>query len=104
MSIEAAGVQERDTVAFHFRPERENLIILSNPERISQLLTNLIHNAIKFTDHGSIELAYSVLEAENKLEISITDTGIGIPKEKQEAVFERFFKMNSFSQGTGLGL
>ena len=86
MSIEAAGVQERDTVAFHFRPERENLIILSNP------------------DHGSIELAYSVLEAEKKLEISITDTGIGIPKEKQEAVFERFFKMNSFSQGTGLGL
>lgn len=104
MSIEAAGVQERDTVAFHFRPKRENLIILSNPERISQLLTNLIHNAIKFTDHGSIELAYSVLEAEKKLEISITDTGIGIPKEKQEAVFERFFKMNSFSQGTGLGL
>lgn len=104
MSIEAAGVQERDTVAFHFRPEGENLIILSNPERISQLLTNLIHNAIKFTDHGSIELAYSVLEAEKKLEISITDTGIGIPKEKQEAVFERFFKMNSFSQGTGLGL
>ena len=104
MSIEAAGVQERDTVAFHFRPERENLIILSTPERISQLLTNLIHNAIKFTDHGSIELAYSVLEAEKKLEISITDTGIGIPKEKQEAVFERFFKMNSFSQGTGLGL
>lgn len=104
MSIEAAGVQERDTVAFHFRPERENLIILSNPEHISQLLTNLIHNAIKFTDHGSIELAYSVLEAEKKLEISITDTGIGIPKEKQEAVFERFFKMNSFSQGTGLGL
>lgn len=104
MSIEAAGVQERDTVAFHFRPERENLIILSNPERISQLLTNLIHNAIKFTDHGSIEVTYSVLEAEKKLEISITDTGIGIPKEKQEAVFERFFKMNSFSQGTGLGL
>ena len=64
----------------------------------------MIHNAIKFTDHGSIELAYSVLEAEKKLEISITDTGIGIPKEKQEAVFERFFKMNAFSQGTGLGL
>ena len=47
---------------------------------------------------------YSVLEAEKKLEISVTDTGIGIPKEKQEKVFERFYKMNSFSQGTGLGL
>ena len=79
-------------------------MILSNPERISQLLTNLAHNAIKFTAHGSIELTYSVWEAEKKLEISITDTGIGIPKEKQEEVFERFYKMNSFSQGTGLGL
>mgnify|MGYP002600133984 CR=1 FL=1 len=46
----------------------------------------------------------SLLEAEKKLEISVTDTGIGIPKEKQEKVFERFYKMNSFSQGTGLGL
>lgn len=104
MAIEVACIQKRDTVEFHFKPERESLIIFSNPERISQLLANLIHNAIKFTDHGSIELAYSVLEAEKKLEVSITDTGIGIPKDKQEAVFERFFKMNSFTQGTGLGL
>ena len=104
LSIEVARMQKRDTVEFFFKPERENLMILSNPERISQLLTNLAHNATKFTTHGSIELTYSVLETEKKLEISITDTGIGVPKEKQEAVFERFYKMNSFSQGTGLGL
>ena len=104
LSIEVAKMQKQDTVEFLFKPEREKLIILSNPERISQLLANLAHNAIKFTTHGSIELTYSVLEAENKLEISVTDTGIGIPKEKQEKVFERFYKMNSFSQGTGLGL
>ena len=104
LSIEVAKMQKQDTVEFLFKPEREKLIILSNPERISQLLANLAHNAIKFTTHGSIELTYSVLEAEKKLEISITDTGIGIPKEKQEKVFERFYKMNSFSQGTGLGL
>ena len=104
LSIEVAKMQKQDTVEFLFKPEREKLIILSNPERISQLLANLAHNAIKFTTHGSIELTYSVLEAEKKLEISVTDTGIGIPKEKQEKVFERFYKMNSFSQGTGLGL
>ena len=103
-NIETAKMQKQDTVEFLFKPGRENLMILSNPERISQLLTNLAHNAIKFTAHGSIELTYSVWEAEKKLEISITDTGIGIPKEKQEEVFERFYKMNSFSQGTGLGL
>ena len=104
LSIEVAKMQKQDTVEFLFKPEREKLIILSNPEHISQLLANLAHNAIKFTTHGSIELTYSVLEAEKKLEISVTDTGIGIPKEKQEKVFERFYKMNSFSQGTGLGL
>lgn len=104
LSIEVAKMQKQDTVEFLFKPEREKLIILSNPERISQLLANLAHNAIKFTTHGSIELTYSVLEAEKKLEISVTDTGIGVPKEKQEKVFERFYKMNSFSQGTGLGL
>lgn len=84
LSIEVAKMQKQDTVEFLFKPEREKLIILSNPERISQLLANLAHNAIKFTTHGSIELTYSVLEAEKKLEISVTDTGIGIPKEKQE--------------------
>ena len=44
------------------------------------------------------------MEAEKKIEISVTDTGTGIPKDQQEAVFERFYKMNSFTQGTGLGL
>ena len=76
----------------------------SNSERISQVLNNLAHNAAKFTTRGSIRIAYSVLEAEKKIEISVTDTGTGIPKDQQEAVFERFYKMNSFTQGTGLGL
>ena len=66
LSIEVAKMQKQDTVEFLFKPEREKLIILSNPERISQLLANLAHNAIKFTTHGSIELTYSVLEAEKE--------------------------------------
>ncbi len=104
LSTEVAQSQKRDTVDFYFKPAREELITLSNPERIAQVLSNLAHNAIKFTENGYIEVAYSVFEEQKKIEITVTDTGIGIPKEKQEEVFERFFKMDSFSQGTGLGL
>ena len=85
-------------------PEREYLFILSNPQRVSQALNNLAHNAAKFTTNGSIRIAYSVLEAEKKLEITVTDTGIGIPEEQQDVVFSRFYKANPFTQGTGLGL
>lgn len=104
LAVDIAKTQKQDTVELSYQPAREELIILSNPERITQVLTNLVHNAAKFTSHGSIDIAYSVNEAERKIEISVTDTGIGIPKEKQEVVFERFYKMNSFTQGTGLGL
>lgn len=104
LSLEAAKTCQRETVEVTFTPGNENLTILSNPERISQILTNLVHNAAKFTTHGTINMAYSILEDEKKIEITITDTGIGIPKDKQEEVFERFFKMNTFTQGTGLGL
>ncbi|WP_294471843.1 HAMP domain-containing sensor histidine kinase [uncultured Bacteroides sp.] len=97
------GAEEGD-VKVIFKPERKRLVILSNPERISQVLTNLARNAVKFTTHGSITIAYSVMEANKMIEISVTDTGIGIPKDKQYDVFERFYKINSFTQGTGLGL
>lgn len=104
LAVEIAKAQKQDTVELSYRPGREDLIVMSNPERITQVLTNLVHNSAKFTTHGNIDIAFSVKEAEQKIEISVTDTGIGIPKEKHEEVFERFYKMNSFTQGTGLGL
>lgn len=104
LASEVAKDNTQKDVEVLFEPERESLLIRSNSERISQVLNNLAHNATKFTTHGSIRIAYSVLEAEKKIEISVTDTGTGIPKDQQEAVFERFYKMNSFTQGTGLGL
>ena len=104
LASEVAKDNTQKDVEVLFEPERESLLIRSNSERISQVLNNLAHNAAKFTTHGSIRIAYSVLEAEKKIEISVTDTGTGIPKDQQEAVFERFYKMNSFTQGTGLGL
>ncbi|KAB4941070.1 HAMP domain-containing histidine kinase, partial [Bacteroides thetaiotaomicron] len=104
LASEVAKDNTQKDVEVLFEPERESLLIRSNSERISQVLNNLAHNAAKFTTHGSIRIVYSVLEAEKKIEISVTDTGTGIPKDQQEAVFERFYKMNSFTQGTGLGL
>lgn len=104
LAYEIAKDNKKEGVEVLFKPERENLNIISNPERISQVLTKLAYNAAKFTAQGSITIAYSVLEAEKLIEINVTDTGIGIPVDKQEDVFERFYKVNTFTQGTGLGL
>ena len=81
LASEVAKDNTQKDVEVLFEPERESLLIRSNSERISQVLNNLAHNAAKFTTRGSIRIAYSVLEAEKKIEISVTDTGTGIPKD-----------------------
>ena len=77
--------------------------LVSDPNRIRQVLNNFIGNAIKFTSVGSIRLGYTKPD-EAHLRCYVSDTGIGIDKEHQESIFERFVKVNSFIQGTGLGL
>lgn len=103
-SIEQALPFVKEGVRLEFRPACDNLIIQTNPERVSEILTQLLLNATKFTDHGSIILNYIIVEEAQLIKYYITDTGRGIPKEKQNYVFERFAKLNDFSQGTGLGL
>lgn len=76
--------------------------ILTDPQRVEQVLLNLLSNAIKCTTVGFISLSYELLE--NFVKVSVTDTGIGIPREKQACIFERFVKLDDFRQGTGLGL
>lgn len=71
--------------------------------RLSQVITNLITNAIKFTEEGSITVGYT-LQEDNMLHFYVTDTGCGIPLEMQQDIFTRFVKLNNFVQGTGLGL
>jgi CheY-like chemotaxis protein/two-component sensor histidine kinase len=85
--------------------------ILSDPIRISQVMTNLVHNAIKFTQKGSVEVDVSVKEQTEKditLSIKVSDTGIGISKANQDLIFERFTQADSSTSrsfgGTGLGL
>ena len=81
-------------------PEEET--IMSHPRLIGIILTKLLENAAKFTTHGTIKLS---LERENgKLHFSVADTGPGIPADKQDFIFERFAKIDSFTQGAGLGL
>lgn len=79
-------------------------LIQTDPERLMQILDNLIKNAIKFTTVGEIEIGYTEDPAHQYFRIYVKDTGTGIPAEKQKEIFERFSKLDEFVQGTGLGL
>ncbi len=85
----------------------EGFSISTDPSRIRQILSNLIGNAMKFTDEGFIEIGFTIT-GDNKIIFYVKDTGIGIPKEKQHVIFERFGQVEDPSgkekMGTGLGL
>ena len=87
-----------------FKPGRESYRMKTDAMRLSQILINLLTNANKFTETGSITLAFEVQEDQGRVLFSVADTGCGIPPEKQRKVFDRFEKLNEFKQGTGLGL
>lgn len=78
--------------------------VYSDTQRVQQILNILLSNAMKFTRKGSITLAYRELPDGGGVEISVTDTGIGIHPENKEKIFQRFVKLDSESQGAGLGL
>ena len=80
----------------------DSCMVTLDRNRMSQVITNFVTNAIKFTTDGYIRMAYRV--ENNGVYISVEDTGIGIEKEKLDKVFERFYKLNDFAQGTGLGM
>lgn len=80
----------------------QELMVKIDRERLTQIITNLITNAVKFTQHGYIKLGYACKD--NGIEIYVEDTGIGIEEKNLSQIFKRFKKLNSFIQGTGLGL
>ena len=120
--IKTANIKEKiEYIYTFFKPEvekkgiqflvknsslEENLMIETDPEKIYAILTNLIKNAIKFTNQGLIVFGYE--RKGNNLEFYVKDTGIGIPKDKHEAIFERFIQVDISDkmalQGAGLGL
>lgn len=85
-----------------FDPALPSLWIYTDENRLLQVISNLLSNAIKFTETGSITLDYHVRNSE--VYIRVKDTGIGIPKEERCSIFDRFVKLNNYTQGTGLGL
>ena len=76
--------------------------VISDRNRIHQVISNFVNNAMKFTSEGSIHVGYKLKDGE--LEFYVEDTGIGIEKEQLPHIFERFVKLNTFVHGTGLGL
>lgn len=100
----ALTLRKPDNIEFTLKKHNKDLNILINSDkiRISQVITNLVTNAFKFTKKGSITLECNY--ENNLLVIYVTDTGIGISAENQKKIFDRFEKLNNFAQGTGLGL
>ena len=82
----------------------KNFTIKTNEIALRRIVTHLLDNAVKFTEKGNIHISCELAAEQNAIRISVTDTGIGIPEDKQEQIFERFYKVDSFSQGIGLGL
>ena len=82
----------------------KNFTIKTNETALRRIVCHLLDNAVKFTEKGSIHVNCELEAEQNAIRISVTDTGIGIPEDKQEQIFERFYKVDSFSKGIGLGL
>lgn len=83
--------------------QKDDCHIMSDPNRIKQVLINFASNAAKFTDKGHIIIGYHFSKLD-RIRFFVEDTGIGIPEDKKAKIFERFVKLNTFVQGTGLGL
>ncbi|MFZ1730873.1 MAG: ATP-binding protein [Bacteroidota bacterium] len=126
LDLDESNVNEQlDYICTFFKPEAEakglqlslgsklsakEAAIITDREKLFAILTNLIKNAVKYTDEGSIEFGYgfAAAEAVPSLQFFVKDTGIGIPKDRQEAIFERFVQADiedkMARQGAGLGL
>lgn len=82
----------------------EDVQVNVDPMRLTQVLTNFLNNANKFTKESSIQLGYCCPSGMSEVHLYVEDTGIGIPHSEQKMIFERFYKRSEFSQGVGLGL
>lgn len=104
MVLATTSYSKKQGVEYIFNPCADSYIIETDVQRLQQVMINLLSNANKFTTSGSITLAFEEDESHENLIFSVTDTGTGIPEEKQQKVFERFEKLDEYVQGTGLGL
>lgn len=97
-------LKRKDGIEYKLDITENSMFIMTNEQYLTQVIEHLLDNANKFTEKGLISLSYQKDEARNNIIIYVTDTGCGIPKDNHENVFERFYKLNTFIQGNGLGL
>lgn len=98
----AGSLKMSPDVKLVFDNQLPSVILKTDPQRINQVVTNFVNNAIKFTSQGSITIFYEMIE--DGIKVSVKDTGIGIEENNRSLIFERFIQVNDFKQGTGLGL
>lgn len=96
--------ERKKQVALRFIPPREGAYVRADEIRLTRILVNLLHNAVKFTDRGEVEFTCKADAASGEVEFAVQDTGAGIPEAARAHIFERFYKADKFSQGGGLGL
>lgn len=101
---EMERITHKEGITYRLDITEETTIIPTNAQYLTLVIEHLLGNANKFTEKGQITLGYNLNPTENKIQISVTDTGCGIPKEKFEEVFNRFSKLDTFVPGNGLGL
>ncbi len=101
--MESTQARASTKVKVIFENQISNCCIHTEQTRLTQVISNLLNNAVKFTKEGSIRFGYK-LRNENQLYFYVTDTGTGISKDQLENIFGRFIKLNNFVQGSGLGL
>ena len=100
--VRSMQMKVKENVELMFDPHLAECRIISDRNRLHQVISNFVNNAIKFTSEGSIRVGYK--QKGEELEFYVQDTGVGIDVESQAHIFERFVKLNSFVHGTGLGL
>ena len=100
--FQAMQMKTSPQVELRLKDNLPELTFINDKNRLYQVLLNFVTNALKFTSEGSITIDYKI--DGNEVKFSVQDTGMGVEPEKQEAIFTRFVKLNSFIPGTGLGL
>ena len=104
-AIAESNISPTEQVAFRLQNEvPDDLKLKTNSRIVVKILRNLLKNAVKFTSQGHITLKVTLDERKTHINFAVIDTGIGVPEEARERIFERFEKVNSFKEGIGLGL
>ena len=104
LSLDSVRNRAHKGVEIQYDPDSDNIELVTDPRRVRQIIINVLSNSVKYTDRGFIRLKVNYTDDQSQVKVTITDSGIGIPAEQHEHIFERFVKLDPDAQGIGLGL